>query len=93
MSATGFQFPIYESIASSEEYLATYENSKPSNYEVFLKSAAEQPAGTWMYNQSNQWKELSYDTLTANLLDSDQGARWTVSHFLDECRKVVDQYI
>ena len=46
-----------------------------------------------MYNQSNQWKELSYDTLTANLLDSDQGARWTVSHFLDECRKVVDQYI
>lgn len=93
LSATGFQFPIYESIASSEEYLATYENSKPSNYEVFLKSAAEQPAGTWMYNQSNQWKELSYDTLTANLLDSDQGARWTVERFLDECRKVVDQYI
>ena len=93
LAATGFQFPIYQSVAFDEDYLATYENSKPSNYEIFLKSAAEQPAGTWMYLASDQWKELGYDGLSAHLLDADANDRWTVQHFLDECKTTIDQLV
>ena len=93
LAATGFQFPIYQSVAFDEDYLAVYENSKPSNYEIFLKSASTQPAGTWMYLTSDQWKELGYDGLSAPLLDTNANDRWTVERFLDECKTTIDQLV
>ena len=93
LAATGFQFPIYQSVAFDEDYLAVYENSKPSNYEIFLKSASTQPAGTWMYLTSDQWKELGYDGLSAHLLDTNANDRWTVERFLDECKTTIDQLV
>lgn len=88
LAATGFQFPIYETLANSEDYLAQY--TTPEHYEVFLKSAATQPAGTWMYRADDMWRELSYDTYTANLLDTDASARMTVKAFLDACKRQID---
>ena len=93
LAATGFQFPIYKSVAFSQEYLSQYANAKPSNYEIFLRSASEQPAGTWTYLTSDQWKELGYDGLSARLLDVNAEKRWTVQQFLDECKKTINQIV
>ena len=90
LACTGFQFPIYQSVASSEEYLSNYEDTQPNNYEIFLESAATQPAGTWTYLPSDQWREMSYDSYSAYLLDSDESDRWTVETFLAKVKTYLD---
>ena len=89
LASTGFQFPIYESVAFSDEYLSKYEGGQPSNYEIFLRSASEQPAGTWTYLPSDQWKEMGYDAYSAYLLDVTAENRWNVDRFLE----AVEEYV
>ncbi len=93
LSATGFQFPLYESIGLSEEYLKRESQLKPNNYEVFIHSVAEQPAGTWMYTKSTQWKELGYDMFSEYILDKNENNRWTIEKFLERVKSAVNQYL
>ena len=62
---------------------------QPSNYEIFLRSASEQPAGTWTYLPSDQWKEMGYDAYSAYLLDVTAENRWNVDRFLE----AVEEYV
>lgn len=93
LSATGFQFPIYEEIGLSSDYLAREASFKPSNYEIFIRSVATQRAGTWTYTKSSQWKELGYDMYSEYLLDSNEANRWTVDYFLERVKAAVNQYL
>lgn len=93
LAATGFQFPLYEDIGLSEEYLKRESQLKPNNYEVFIKSASEQPAGTWTYTKNTQWKELGYDMFSEYLLNSDASKRWDVDYFLQRVREAVNEKI
>lgn len=93
LAATGFQFPLYQDIGLSEEYLSRESALKPANYEVFIHSAMKQPGGTWLYTKSTQWKELTYDMYSEYLLNRDAGKRWTVDYFLQRVEAAVGQYI
>ncbi len=93
LSATGFQFPLYGEIGFSDEYLERESALKPNNYEVFIHSVAEQPAGTWLYTKSTQWKELTYDTLSETLFVKDESKRLSVDDFLDLVKKNIGNYI
>ena len=93
LAATGFQFPLYESIGLSEEYLKRESQLKPNNYEVFIRSASEQPAGTWTYTKNTQWKELGYDMFSEYLLNNDASKRWDVDYFLQRVREAVNEKI
>ena len=93
LAATGFQFPLYEKIGLSKEYLDREANLKPNNYEVFIHSAAKQPAGTWTYTKSTQWKELGYDMFSEYLLNNNAANRWDVDRFLARVKEAVNQYL
>lgn len=93
LSATGFQFPLYKSIGYSEEYLERESALKPANYRVFIDSAAKQPAGTWTYTKSSQWKELSYDMYSEYLLDDNASNRWTVDEFISKVKSKVNELL
>lgn len=93
LSATGFQFPIYESIGLSEEYLSREAALKPNNYEVFIHSAAEQPAGTWTYTKNAQWKELGYDRYSEYILHSNKEKRMTIDDFMKNVKTAVNEYL
>ncbi len=87
LSATGFQFPLYESLGLDEDYIATQASFKPANYDVFIKSAMHQPAGTWTYRSSSRWKVETYDEFSALLLDDND--RITVADFLNRVRNAI----
>ena len=78
-----------------EEYLAN-EKAKagyPQNYEIYIKSAINQPAGTSTYIANNTWKSTSYDAYSAYLLDSVEEDRWSVDKFLDEVRAKINSIL
>lgn len=91
LMATGTQIPIYELLEN--DVVARETALGPANYEVLIKSATTQPAGRWTYLKNHQWYELGYDLLSADLLHSEADQRWTVEKYLDECKKVVNQYV
>ncbi len=93
LSATGFQFPLYEDIGLSEGYLKRESSLKPNNYEIFIHSVATQPAGTWMYTKSTQWKELAFDMYSEYIFHNDPEKRWTIDYFLERVKKDVNQYL
>ncbi len=95
LASTGFQFPIYKELGLSEEYIAN-EKAKagyPQNYEIYIKSAINQPAGTSTYIANNTWKSTSYDAYSAYLLDSVEEDRWSVDKFLDEVRAKINSIL
>ncbi len=93
LSATGFQFPLYESLGLNADYIAAQAALKPANYEVFIKSAMNQPAGTWTYSDSIDWKQQGYDLYSKNLLDENVLLRWDINRFIDNVRTAVNSKI
>lgn len=93
LAASGFSIPIYESVAYSDSVVAREKELGPQNYEVFIKSAKSQPAGTHTYLVSQRWLDEGYNALAANLYALTDSARWTVDRFMQEIGPKVNSLI
>lgn len=93
LAASGFSIPIYESVAYDEDVVAREKALGPQNYEIFIESAKEQPAGTHTYIPSQRWIKEGYNELAANLYALDASERWSVDKYLEEVKKRVNEYV
>ena len=92
LSATGFQIPVYESLALEEDLVASEKEKGPMNYEIFVESAKNQGYGLWQYRSNTMWKIKGYDLPSENLYAEKANSRITVDEFLAEAKPLVDQY-
>lgn len=92
LSATGFQIPVYESLALDEELVASEKAKGPENYEIFVQSAKNQGYGLWQYRSNTTWKVKGYDLLSENLYAEKESSRITVDTFLSNAEQTVNQY-
>lgn len=86
LSSTGFQIPVYESVAMSEDFVEAEKTKGPQNYEVFVQSAKKQGYGLWQYRSSITWKTNIYDTPSEFLFAENESDRKTVKQFLEEAK-------
>ena len=96
LSATGFQIPVYEDLAMDSDVVAREKSINHLDvdaYKVFVESAKTQPYGLWQYRGSKQWKELTYDTFSAELTADDPADRITVDAFLEKVKSKIGQYL
>ncbi len=91
LSATGFQIPVYPSLAEQEDYIERESNNKPSNFQCFLDAAEYQPIGLWSYHKDQLWKTEAYDKDVEKVFAEDAGERITVDQFLDTVRDHVNE--
>lgn len=92
LSATGFQIPVYESLALEENLVESEKEKGPLNYEIFVESAKNQGYGLWQYRSNTMWKVKGYDLPSENLYAEKANARITVDEFLAEAKPLVDTY-
>ena len=92
LSATGFQIPVYESLALEEDLVASEKEKGPMNYEIFVESAKNQGYGLWQYRSNTMWKVKGYDLPSENLYSEKESSRITVDEFLQAAKPLVDQY-
>lgn len=91
LSATGFQIPVYESLALSDDLVASEKAKGPQNYEVFVKSAKQQGYGLWQYRSNTLWKVKGYDENSELLYSEDPSTEITVDQFIEQARNDVNQ--
>ena len=84
LSCTGFQFPCYEELALSDDFLETElaRDNAAEHYSYFVKQAATQPAGPGTHFKNSTWKNSTYDACSEKLLDENATNRINVSTFL-----------
>ncbi|MCR5491661.1 MAG: extracellular solute-binding protein [Bacilli bacterium] len=90
LSATGFQIPVYPSLAEQEDYIERESSNKPANFQCFLKAAEEQPIGLWSYHSSQLWKTEAYDKDVEKVYAEDEGERISVDEFLETTERNVN---
>lgn len=90
LSATGFQIPVYPSLAEQEDYIERESNNKPSNFKCFLDAAADQPIGLWSYHKNQLWKTEAYDKDVEKVYAEDPSERITVDEFLKKTKDHVN---
>ena len=90
LSATGFQIPVYPSLAEQEDYIERESNNKPSNFKCFLDAAEGQPVGLWSYHSNQLWKTEGFDKYSEKVFSENESDRKSVDTFLNEVRDVVN---
>ena len=97
LSSTGYQIPIYKTLALSNDVVQReIENGLPfEEYNVFIQSAQNQPYGLWQYRASITWKNRTYDKYSEEFLHSDQAHRdaYPVEKFLSDVKKDIGSYL
>lgn len=93
LSATGFQIPVYPSLAEQEDYIERESNNKPSNFQCFLDAAEQQPIGLWSYHANQLWKTEAYDKDVEKVYAESAYERITVEQFLNNTRDHVNEKI
>ena len=91
LSATGFQIPVYPSLAEQKDYIERESNNKPANFKCFLDAAEQQPIGLWSYHKNDLWKTEGFDKYVEKVYADDASERITVDEFLNTTRSVVNQ--
>lgn len=89
LTATGFQVPVYEDLATDPALVAKEQGKGPANYMVFVESAKKQGYGLWQYRSNILWKEKGYDTPSEYLYSTDPTTRITVDQFLSRAKELV----
>ncbi len=90
LSATGFQIPVYPSLAEQEDYIERESNNKPTNFKCFLDAAEGQPVGLWSYHSNQLWKSEGYDKLSEKVFSEIETERMNVDDFLNKARDIVN---
>src|SRR5690554_1148450 len=90
LAATGFQIPIYEDLALTEDLVKTEKLLGPKNYEVFVESAKNQNYGLWQYRPSQQWKIEGYDLVSELLFSTNTQSRITIDEFVQRAQNAVN---
>ncbi len=93
LSATGFQFPVYESVATDPDFVANEKELGPQNYEIFVESAKMQGYGLWQYRKNTLWKVNGYDVPSEFLVSYDPSTLITVDEFLSRAKDLVNANI
>ncbi len=93
LSATGFQFPVYESVAMDKDFVANEKDLGPANYEIFVESARMQGYGLWQYRKNTLWKVNGYDVPSEFLVSFDPSTLITVEEFLSRAKDLVNANI
>ena len=93
LTSTGFQVPVYESLALDPDLVALEKSKGPENYEIFVEAAVNQGYGLWQYRSNVLWKEQGYDVPSENLFAADEEKRLTVDQFLELAREKVNANI
>lgn len=93
LTATGFQIPVYETLALEEALVKSEKEKGPQNYEVFVESAKNQGYGLWQYYRNTLWKVNGYDTPSEYLVSEEESTRITVEEFLKEAKEKVNANI
>ena len=97
LSSTGYQIPIYKTLALSNDVVQReIENGLPfDEYNVFIQSAQNQPYGLWQYRASITWKNRTYDRYSEDFLHSDPVKReaYPVEKFLSDVKKDIGSYL
>lgn len=93
LSSTGFQIPVYHSLAENADFKASEISKGPANYEVFVQSAVNQLPGLWMYRPNQLWKVNGYDVPSEYLFSSDPSTEITVDQFLETAKQKVNENI
>ncbi len=93
LSATGFQIPVYESMALSEDLIAREKELGPQNYEILVESAKMQGYGLWQYRRNTLWKVNGYDVPSEFLVSFDPNTLITVDEFLARAKELVNANI
>lgn len=93
LSSTGFQIPVYESLATDKDFRAGEIAKGPANYDVFVQSAKNQLPGLWMYRPNQLWKVNGYDIPSEYLFSSDPSTEITVDQFIETAKQKVNENI
>lgn len=93
LTATGFQIPVYESLAYDEALVAREKELGPYNYEIFVESAKMQGYGLWQYRRNQIWKVNGYDIPSEYLVSYDPATEITVEEFLARAKELVNANI
>ena len=93
LTSTGFQIPVYESLAMEEELVKSEKEKGPENYEVFVQSAKQQGYGLWQYRSNILWKTNGYDIPSEYLYSTDPRTEITVDQFLATAKQKVTENI
>lgn len=93
LTATGFQIPVYETLALSDELVASEKDKGPENYEIFVEAAKTQGYGLWQYYRNTLWKVNGYDVPSEYLLAEKEAERITVEAFLERAKDLVNANI
>lgn len=88
LSATGFQIPVYKELGLDAELIAREKELGPYNYEIFVRSAENQPSGLWQYRASQRWKVQGYDLKSEKLFDVDNPMN--IDEFIAQVRSAVN---
>jgi ABC-type glycerol-3-phosphate transport system substrate-binding protein len=88
LAATGFQIPVYEALGMDENFIKYESSLGPQNYQVFIQSAKNQPAGLWQYRPSQRWKVLGFDTECGPLFNFQNPM--SLDTFIDNVRAAVN---
>lgn len=93
LTATGFQIPVYESLALDADLVAKEKELGPENYEVFVESAKMQGYGLWQYRRNQLWKVNGYDVPSEFLVSFDPSSEITTEEFLERAEQLVNANI
>lgn len=93
LTATGFQIPVYESLAMDEALVAKEKELGPENYEIFVESAKMQGYGLWQYRSNQLWKVNGYDVPSEFLVSYDPGTEISTEEFLKRAESLVNANI
>ncbi len=93
LSATGFQIPVYPSLAEQEDYIERESQNRPSNFKCFLDAAEQQPVGLWSYYKNELWKTEVYDKEVEKVFAESLSERLSVPQFLENVKKRIKDYL
>ena len=82
MSATGFQIPVYPSLAEQPDYIERESNNKPANFQCFLQAAEKQPIGLWSYHRNQLWLQEALNLDSEKLYADNESERITVDQYI-----------
>ena len=91
LTSTGFQIPVYESLALDPELVALEQSKGPASYEIFVEAAVHQNYGLWQYRNNTAWKTNGYDLPSEHLFSDDPTKEITVDEFIEIARVKVTE--
>lgn len=93
LTATGFQIPVYETLALDKALVDSEKEKGPENYEIFVGAAKNQGYGLWQYYRNTLWKVNGFDVPSEYLVSEDESTRITVEEYLNRAKDLVNSNI